>query len=92
MIRRILFDLLLFLLPFALYAIYWRLARKGDPVQAARPHPWAVLFICGLGLVAASFVWLGFTEGDRNKNGVYVPPHSENGRIVPGHIEKKPPQ
>lgn len=91
MIRRILFDLLLFLLPFALYAIYWRLARKGDPEQAARPHPWAVLFISGLLLVAASFVWLGLTEGEKG-NGVYVPPRSENGRIVPGHIEKKPPQ
>ena len=90
MIRRILLDLLLFLLPFVLYAIYWRLARKGDPEQAARPHPWAMLFIAGLALVAASFVWLGLTEGEHEK-GVYVPPHNENGKVVPGHIEKKPP-
>ncbi len=90
MIRRILLDLLLFLLPFALYAVYWHLARKGDPEQAARPHPWAMLFIAGLALVAASFVWLGLTEGEHTK-GVYVPPHNENGKVVPGHIEKKPP-
>jgi Family of unknown function (DUF6111) len=89
MIRRILFDLLLFLSPFVLYGIYWRLARKGDPAQAQRPHPWALLFICGLVLVAASFVWLGLTEGE-GTGGVYVPPHDVNGHVVPGHVEKKP--
>jgi heme/copper-type cytochrome/quinol oxidase subunit 3 len=91
MIRRLLIDLLLFLLPFALYGIYWRLARKGDPKQAAKPHPWAMLFIAGLALVAASFVWLGLTEGTRGQ-GVYVPAHTEDGKVVPGRIEKKPPQ
>lgn len=89
MIRRIFYDLLLFLLPFALYAIYWRLARKGDPAQESRPHPWAALFICGLVLVAASFVWWGLTEGS-GTSGVYVPPHNVNGHVVPGHVEKKP--
>ena len=92
MIRRILFDLLLFLLPFVLYAVYWRLARRGDPEQAAKPHPWAMLFIAGLALVAASFVWIGLVEGNRDKGGVYVPAHNENGQVVPGRIEKKPPQ
>jgi heme/copper-type cytochrome/quinol oxidase subunit 3 len=92
MARRILIDIVLFLLPFALYAVYWRLARKGDPEREARPHPWALLFVSGLVLVAASFLWLGLSETGREKDGVYVPPHAEDGRIVPGHVEKKPPK
>lgn len=87
MIRRLLFDLLLFLLPFGLYGIYWRLARRNaaDP----RPHPWLALFVSGLMLVAASFVWWRVTEG-AGTEGVYVPPKNVDGRIVPGHVEKKP--
>lgn len=88
MIRQIFLDLLLFISPFVLYGIYWRLARKGDPAQEHRPHPWAALFICGLVLVAASFVWLGLTEGEGK--GIYVPAHEVNGHVVPGHVEKKP--
>jgi hypothetical protein len=85
MIRRFLFEGLLFLLPFALYGIYWRLSKQDEAV-AARAHPWTVLFASGLALVAASFIIWGVTEGS-GQQGVYVPPHVENGRVVPGHVE-----
>jgi hypothetical protein len=45
--------------------------------------------IAGLALVAASFVYLGLTEGD-STTGKYVPAHVVNGKVVPGHVEKTP--
>ena len=85
MIRRFLYELLLFLLPFALYAAYLRVS-KGEEVGPARSHPWTMLFISGLVLVAASFLILGLVEG-AGQRGTYVPPHVEDGRVVPGHVE-----
>jgi len=84
MIARISFDLLLFLLPFALYAVYLRL-RRHDEETPTRQHPWTALFISGLVLVAASFVFWGVFE-NANQRGVYVPPHLEDGRLVPGRV------
>ena len=90
MIRRFLFEALLFLLPFALYGIYWRLSKQ-DESTPTRAHPWTVLFASGLALVAASFIIWGVTEGS-GQQGVYVPPHVENGRVVPGRVESDQPK
>lgn len=84
MIRRIAFDVLLFLLPFALYGLYWRFSPNAGGRTA--PHPWSYLLISGLMLVAASFVVWGVTEGS-GQQGTYVPAHLENGRVIPGHVE-----
>jgi hypothetical protein len=88
MMRQAFLRVLLFLLPFALFSIYaFLLNRRG----AARPvTPWTLLFVVGLGLVIASFVIVGLTEGESTQ-GVYVPPHAENGHIVPGHVEPPKP-
>ena len=88
MIRRIAFEFLLFLLPFALYGAYLRLAKR-DEEAPARAHPWTMLFASGLALVALSFLIWGYTEGEGEK-GIYVAPHVENGRIVPGHVVPDP--
>jgi hypothetical protein len=85
MIRRFLYELLLFLLPFALYAAYLWLSRR-ETLGLSRNHPWTMLFASGLVLVVVSFLYLGFVEG-AGPRGVYVPPHVENGRVVPGHVE-----
>jgi Family of unknown function (DUF6111) len=85
MIRRFAFELLLFLLPFALYAAYLRLS-KYDAEKPPHPHPWTALFAAGLAIVAASFVVWGVTEGS-GRQGIYVPPHVENGRVVPGRVD-----
>jgi hypothetical protein len=84
MISRLLFDGLLFLLPFALYAAYLRL-RQHDEDTPAKQHPWTALFVSGLLLVAASFVFWGLVE-NANQRGAYVPPHLEDGRLVPGRV------
>ena len=85
MIGRLFFDLLLFLSPFALYAVYLRLEKR-DAEAPKRAYPWTPLFAAGLALVAVSFLYLGVTEG-AGQRGVYVPPHVENGRVVPGRVE-----
>ena len=86
MIRRFLFELLLFLLPFGLYVAYLRLSKYDTKAPPPHPHPWTVLFATGLVLVAASFVIWGVTEGAGQK-GIYVPPHLEDGRVVPGRVD-----
>jgi Family of unknown function (DUF6111) len=87
MIRRALFESLLFLLPFGLYAIYWRISKLKEGEAPQHAHPWTVLFVSGLSLVIASFLFWGITEG-AGERGVYVPPHVENGVVVPGHVEQ----
>jgi hypothetical protein len=88
MIRTVALRALLFALPFAIYGVYLLLLR-GRPGMTRPQTPWTVLFIVGLSLVAASFVYLGLTEGETT-GGVYVPPHVVDGKIVPGHVEQKP--
>jgi inner membrane protein involved in colicin E2 resistance len=87
MIRRLLFEMLLFLAPFALYFLYWRMtpARAGEAGTPERTHPWNYLVVAGLALVALSFVVLGLAEGT-GQQGQYVAPHVVNGRVVPGKV------
>jgi hypothetical protein len=84
--RLIVTRLLLFALPFVLYYGFYLLTRG---VPQRRLTPWTALVITGLALVAASFVYLGLTEGD-STTGKYVPAHVVNGKVVPGHVEKTP--
>ena len=86
MMRTLAIRLLLFAAPFAIYGVYYFLARQ-RPAQNAPVTPWSLLFIAGLSLVAISFIYVGLTEGEPT-SGVYVPPHEVKGHIVPGHMEK----
>ncbi len=86
MIRMVLERMVLFALPFALFAFYvWVLRR---PLRAPRPDtPWFWLTAAGLVLVILSFFYAGLTEGESTE-GVYVAPQYVNGKIVPGHVER----
>ena len=84
MTGRTVWFLLLFFLPFAVYGLYLRFRPPAE--STARPnHPWTILVISGLTLVVARFIFWGVFE-DRNQRGDYVPPHLENGRLVPGRV------
>lgn len=83
MLRIILFYILPFLLPFIGYFIYNFLVTRGQPLL--RQTPWFVLCVVGLVLVIASLVTLALTGGFE-RDGDYVPPHMEDGRIVPGTV------
>lgn len=81
MTKIILLRVLLFLVPFILYWIYWRLVKRRQ--DSGRPvFPVMVLTICGLVLVAASFLVLRATEGEGTES-TYIPPRYEDGKIIP---------
>lgn len=86
MIRVLVLRALLFAVPFAIYGAYLLLSRARS-TGPAHDTPWTGLFIAGLALVAASFIYVGLTEGETTQ-GRYVAPHVVNGKIVPGHVEK----
>jgi len=92
MTRQVLIDLLLFLTPFAVYALYWRFYGKHRQDAHEKKTPWTMLVSVGLGLVALSFIVWGLLPKEPT-DGVYVPPRMENGKIVPGYVAPadKPP-
>ena len=84
MIRPVLTELALFLLPFLVYAAYLWATRAG----VLHPESWPLsrlmwLTIAALLLVAGSFIvlaqWGGEPAGSQ-----YVPAHNEDGKLVPG--------
>lgn len=82
---RVIWEVILFLLPFALYYLYTRVAERDEEGNLGHAHPWTWLFIAGLVLAIGGLVWVALTE---NSTGTYVPAHSENGRVVPGHFDE----
>jgi len=84
MIRPVLTELALFLMPFALYAIFlW--ATRADVLH---PDSWSwatigSLTVAALVLVVGSFVVIAQFSGSP-PGSTYVPAHIENGRFVPG--------
>jgi hypothetical protein len=84
MIRPALFELVLFITPFALYALMLWATRAG----VLHPDSWPVstlawLTIAALVLMIGSFVVFALWGG-APANSTYVPAHMENGRMVPG--------
>jgi len=79
------------MLPTALYVLWTVGAGRFHAASAPAPWrelPWGWLALAGAVLafaILATVVELGGT-----RNGVYVPPHLENGAIVPGHVESAP--
>jgi Family of unknown function (DUF6111) len=87
MVRIVIQQLLLFLLPIAVYLGYalWqreRARRAGTDVVGLEQGPWFWLIAGGLILSIAGFVVLGASKGVRPTS--YVPAHIENGKVVPG--------
>lgn len=80
--RAIVETALLFLTPFAAYALFHALQRRW-PFVAELWHGRVVslLTIAGLLVAIAGMVAIGLTGVE---TGVYVPAHVENGRLVPG--------
>jgi hypothetical protein len=88
MIRVVIENVLLFLLPAAMYAGYVLLIRRGatSAGQEINDAPLVWLFIAGAVLVVATLVFYGSTSGGKPGQ-VYIPPHMENGRIAPGQMK-----
>ena len=84
MIRPALTEVGIFLIPFAVYALFLVATRSGLLAQTSWPlHVIARLAIGAMLLVVASLVLLAhFSIGSTNSS--YVPAHVENGQFVPG--------
>jgi hypothetical protein len=87
MIRPVLTEVGIFLIPFAVYALFLVATRSGVFAQASWPaHLIAKLTLGSLLLVVVSFILLAHFSG-APPNSTYVPAHVENGKLVPG-VEK----
>jgi Family of unknown function (DUF6111) len=87
MIRPAFTEIGIFLIPFAVYALFLVATRSGLMLQSSWPvHIIAKLVLGSLVLVVVSFVLLARFSGG-SPNSTYIPAHIENGRLVPG-VEK----
>jgi len=87
MIRPALTEILVFLIPFAVYALFLVGTRSGLLLPGSWPlHVLVRLVVGALVLVIASFVLLAHFSG-APPNSTYIPAHIENGKFVPG-VEK----
>lgn len=83
---RLAFQLLLFLMPFAAYAIWLHFTERGwRAPEHWRGVPLIWLVGAGVALTLASLATLALTTGGSSKS-MYVPAHMENGVFVPGRI------
>jgi cytochrome bd-type quinol oxidase subunit 2 len=85
MTRAVIQELLLFLLPFVLFAIYLVILRRNPLVWSHWSKQSVWLAIAGLAFVVVSLVAAGLLA-DR-QTGAFVPTHMENGRVVPGRFQ-----
>jgi hypothetical protein len=78
-----LIQLLLFLLPFGVYALWRRMNPTAEP-------GWATLVtaLVGLAFALAGAIWFGQSR-NIDRNSVYVPAHIEGDRIAPSHLEPR---
>ncbi len=84
MIRAVLTEIGIFLIPFAVYAVFLIATRRG----VLQPQSWplrhvAVLGACALVLVIISLVLLANFSG-ASPDSTYVPARVENGRLIHG--------
>jgi Family of unknown function (DUF6111) len=87
MIRPVLTEVGIFLIPFAVYALFLVASRSRLLAQTSWPlHVIARLVLGSLLLVIASFILLAHFSG-APPNSTYVPAHIEDGKFVPG-VEK----
>ena len=84
MIRPVLTEVGIFLIPFAVYAMFLIATRSGLLVQSSWPMHIIIRLVVGsLLLVVISFILLAHYSG-APPNSTYIPAHVENGKFVPG--------
>ncbi len=87
MIRPAFTEIGVFLIPFAVYALFLLATRSGLMLQSSWPvHIIGKLVLGSLLLVIISFILLAHFSG-ASPHSTYIPAHIENGKFVPG-VEK----
>jgi hypothetical protein len=91
MIRIVIENVLLLLLPTAMYVGYVLLTRTNEPDASGKKPgvlddaPLLWLFSAGVAMVIVVLVIFGKTDGGSPEHG-YVPPSFEDGKINPGKV------
>ncbi|MBF9234371.1 DUF6111 family protein [Microvirga alba] len=85
MTRAIIQELLLFLLPFAAFALYLIIRRRNPMAWSSWSDQSVWLVIAGLAFVIVSLLSAGLFAD--HQTGAFVPTHMENGRVVPGRFK-----
>ncbi len=84
MIRPVLTEVGIFLIPFALYAVFLIATRSGLLVQSSWPlHLIGKLAIVALLMIIVSLVLLAHFSG-ASPDSTYIPARIENGKFIPG--------
>ncbi len=88
MIRVVLENVLLFLLPTAMYLGYMLLTRRAASADSVLSEaPLVGLFVAGALLVAATLVYYASITPGGSIGQVYTPPRVKDGRIEPGQLK-----
>lgn len=92
MTRKLITVVLPFLVPFAVYGIYWWAAKRrqlaaaaGKPPSALESFPWTWLVTAGAGLAVLT-VSLTVIFDRNDPSAEYHSPRLENGKIIPGRV------
>ncbi|MFZ5914280.1 MAG: DUF6111 family protein [Pseudomonadota bacterium] len=87
MLRLILLNLFLFLLPTALFAAYVYIKGRGKGGETGPDSlPLRILLPAGLGLIMIGMLITAYAGGE-DPSGTYVPARMENGKLVPGKVD-----
>ena len=88
MARVILINLILLVLPLALYWAYAKATGRRDASGDVEVDPMPIVSLIGVGalLMLGAILWQIDYDG-APKEGRYVPPTYKDGKIIPGHIE-----
>jgi hypothetical protein len=87
MVRVAVYEILLFVLPFAVFALFL-LVTRGSVGKEFLEGPLVWLALAGLVLFFAGLVFFATFTGAPIE-GDYVPPRYEDGVVVPGHVEPR---
>jgi hypothetical protein len=87
MIRLIVENVLLFLLPTAMYVAYVLLTRRTTSGGVINDAPLLWLFVTGAALVGATLIYYGATSTGGRPDQTYTPPRMKDGRIEPGQLK-----
>ena len=87
MIRPVATEVILFLLPFVLFAVFlWATKAGVMNVESWPIRHVATLAIIALLLVVGSFIYFAHFSGAPTGS-TYIPAHLENGKFVPGTVK-----
>lgn len=88
MIRLIVENILLFLLPAAVYVAYMLLTRRrASPGEVFNDAPLVWLFTAGALMVVVSLVYFASNTTGGSPDQKYTPPYMKDGRIQPGELK-----